>query len=893
VLVLLTVAYVRNFFGFVLGFFVCLVSFCQIPSFDRFHGYKILAFSLLNGCCWLVLLVSLYLSTNKQFDYLRFQLNLQEQEVQEYFGAYIPYRRDSTSLVLLDFDQIKKGGKDFYFNLAVLVFALTSGFILYRLKLGSLADGIFKAQITNERELPPECTFRERNPRLEQDMKDSYYVNYFIKKISLIMAIDLKSAIDEKDNILIAYLKTVPYVDTKALGKKMRMFTAFKRRGDIESDFAGKKILTKLLEFVLETLTHIFTLSNVIYASLFAYVAFFFYFKNLDPTVYSFLSFVGIFLLGITSFNTFIFYSQFLVGVPMILNFMLFYFSNLKLDIFSLQNSTPEAKLRNTWLGFIRKPVGFAESELFTEMLIKIVLFQGIFFFYRSLKFTEELFIEKKTKELNLEIEDQFNKGSLPFIRIIIIQIASKFYVICFLLMLYIGTSQTTYTNMVILILLITYVSKFKLVAKWWLFIYIIMNFIFIVAYFIDLFLTEDQKKAHVKLLRLVGLPINTIAGVTSSSNALSEGNIRNKLLLMVLYICCLVQQIAGQNLYIRCYLIKLDKMKNDNWLVSKVNNWKQQLKVFVVKFYYKGGVWISYGLNIYLPLFQSISISRALLLTCIIVAFIVHITALRKAIKTGQVFLDTTYFCWKVFLVLKVLNLSMVIIGAFGLTENTRELLGIVKDSADYEIINYIGIESLEPDIIGIIPTLQNCSRDSWISANKLRFYFIAECLTFILTKIAMKIINVQRIYNNDIFSYVKNLNSLALFRQRKPKLYNIYKIYHRYIIGGRFLKHKKANQLIGSFNGFLARIYTSVIYIITLAISIFKNISLLMFIYLYFFLSYFIEMNKIFLDYLTNHSVEKVLEISTRLFIQNSTTSTRSISLTTLLKTRQIGTT
>jgi hypothetical protein len=138
-------------------------------------------------------------------------------------------------------------------------------------------------------------------------MKDSYYVNYFIKKISLIMAIDLKSAIDEKDNILIAYLKTVPYVDTKALGKKMRMFTAFKRRGDIESDFAGKKILTKLLEFVLETLTHIFTLSNVIYASLFAYVAFFFYFKNLDPTVYSFLSFVGIFLLGITSFNTFIF----------------------------------------------------------------------------------------------------------------------------------------------------------------------------------------------------------------------------------------------------------------------------------------------------------------------------------------------------------------------------------------------------------------------------------------------------------------------------------------------------------------------------------------------------------------------------------------------------------
>lgn len=212
----------------------------------------------------------------------------------------------------------------------------------------------------------------------------------------------------------------------------------------------------------------------------------------------------------------------------------------------------------------------------------------------------------------------------------------------------------------------------------------------------------------------------------------------------MVLYICCLVQQIAGKNRYIKCYLIKLDKIKNDNWLAQNVNNWKQKLKMLTVKLYYKYGVWASYAVNLYLPLFQSISIFRAALFISIIVAFIVHINALRKSDSSGRVYLNSTYLCWKIFLVLKVVNLAMLIVGAFGLTEKIRDYLNIVKDSEDYEFINYLGLESLEPAIIKIIPTLQNCSKNLYISANKLRFYFFIECLTFIMTKIAMKIIQI-----------------------------------------------------------------------------------------------------------------------------------------------------
>ena len=204
------------------------------------------------------------------------------------------------------------------------------------------------------------------------------------------------------------------------------------------------------------------------------------------------------------------------------------------------------------------------------------------------------------------------------------------------------------------------------------------------------------------------------------------------------------------------------------------------------------------------------------------------------------------------------------MIVGAFGLNEKIRDYLGIVKDSQDYEFINYIGIESLESDIIAIIPTLQNCSTNQYIMANKLRFYFIAECVTFIVTKIAMKIIQIQRLYNNNLFGFVTSLQALVMLKTSKPKLYRIYKIYNRYIIGGNLLKSKKTSKLFNNFSSFLARVYTSLIYFITLYISVFWNISLLMFVSLYYFLTYFIRMNKIFLNYLTHESVERVVELS-----------------------------
>ena len=863
IVVFLTVAYFRNFFGFVLAFFACLVSFCQIPSFDKHYEFKVLTFSLFTLICLVILVTSLLISSQNLPQYLNTSLGLSTKVMKNNIGAYIPYKyHPFINAWMIDFPS---SDKDLTFLTFVFFFTIISGYILYFLKLGSLCDTHFKDQLTQMKELPPETSFKTTNPTFESNMKESYYINYFLKKSFRIFKIDLKTALNEKGDLTIGYLKKIPYMDVKALIKKINLYLKYRKKMDQDMQLT-KKLLSKTYGFIFETIKNIFTISNLVYAFLFAYVAFFFYFKNQNPSLFSFLPFIGIFLLGITNFKQFIFYSQFLIGVPLIANFMIFYFSNLQLDIAKCVKSN--SFFCQTWIGMIKREgqPGVTSATLFKEMIVKIALFQGIFFFYRMLKFTGELFEEKSNRELNLEIEESFNRRSLPIIKIVIIQVLNRFYFICFLLMLYIGTSQPTYTNMVLLVVAIIYMTKFKLIKKKWIFIYIIMNVIFLSAYFIDLFVKDSDKIKHEKLLNLIGLPTNTVESVVNSKNPLTQQKLINKLLVMVLYICCLIQQIAGRSMYIKCYLIKLNKMKNnDSWIYQKVNTFYQKFKVFMVKVYYRSCVWVAYFFNIYLPLFLSISIFRGFLLVSIVVAFIVHINAIRRSsLRGSRPYLDTTYLCWKVFLVLKVVNLCMLIVGAFGLTEQIRDYLNIVKDSEDYEIINYVGIESLEPDIINIIFTLQNCRTNTYIKANRLRFYFIAECITFILTKVAMKIIQIQRLYNNNLAGYITTIDQLENLRKHKPKLYRIHKIYNKYIVGGRLSGNKKANRFIETFANFMARTSTSIIYFITLSISVFNNISVLMLVSLYYFLNYFIRMNTLFLRYLTQESVEKVVEFS-----------------------------
>ena len=865
--VFVLVAYVQNFYGFVLAFFACLMSFCQIPSFNQFYFFKSLTFSMFNMVCWFVVWSALLFSTTSNMpDYLLNTLNLNSKQVRGYLGSYIPYVvNDQINTLVLDYKNL---GLDAAFIVMVTMLGFLSGYLLYHLKLGCLAQSFFKDQMDDVEELPPATTFKDTNILLEEDIKDSHYINYFLKKVGLIFALDPKAGLGKNDKLVYEFLPEIPYFDESAFSKKLKLYMKLKAKNDFDYELSfTAKIMRSVLKFIQETLIHIFTVSNIVYAGLFAYIAFFFYFKNQNPSIFSFLSFIGVFLLGIAPFKTFIFYSQFLVGVPMIFNFMLFYFSNLDLDIAKCKGSSDF--YCQTWFGTInRKDAKVSFGTLFGEMIVKIIMFQGIFFYYRMLKFSGDLFVEKTDKEINLEIEDSFNKESLPFIRILIVQITSKFYIFCFLLMLYIGTSAITYTNMILLIMAITYMTKFKFVKKYWIIVYVIMNLLFIAAYFIDLFASNEQKVKNAKIFALVGLPINpgtSPSSTTSASNALQVDSGPGKFLVMVLYVCCLIQQIAGRNRYIKCYLAKIGKIKKDDWLVNSMNSWKQNLKSFLVKVYYKGGVWLSYGVNIHLPLFQSISIFRGVLIITIILTFLSHIKALKSSLKMGgKVDLNFTYLMWKIFLILKFFNLSMLFVGAFGLTEQVRAYLNFIKDSQEYEFINYLGMESMESDIIRIMPTLQNCSTNSYIMENRLRVYFIIECVTFVLTKISMKIIMIEKIYHNMLHGVIKDVPTAYNLKLTKPTLFRVFKIYHRFITGSGFIGGKKTGKLMGSLSSFFARIYTSIIYFFALSLSIAKNISLMMFTLLATFLFYFMELNRKFLKYLYDKSVERVIRLS-----------------------------
>jgi hypothetical protein len=417
--------------------------------------------------------------------YFEDDLSLKNFKVKYDIGGLLTYVEHS--VLRCRFIDLGNKNSDFLFGFFVLLFAFTSSFILYHLKLGSLCETYFEEAMEECAELPPESTFKETKPWVDKDIDKSFYIKYFLKKISLIFNINYKRSIDQNDDLSIAFFKTIPYIDVKAITKKLRIYKRWKERGVDEEVSYSKKIIKWFIGFLVETTVNVITISNIVYCSLFGYVAFFFYFKNENPSLFSFLPFIGIFLLGIKTFNTFIFYSQFLVGVPLIINFMMFYFANLRLDIAKCKDSSDF--YCQPWFGYIRKIdiPDYSSTTLLKETLVKIFLFQGIFFFYRMLKFTDELFVEKSTHQLNLEIEESFNRSSLPFIRILIIQIASKFYIVCLLLMLYIGTSKVSYTNMILLMIAVIYSTKFKLIRKKWIFIYVVMNLIFLIAYFIDL----------------------------------------------------------------------------------------------------------------------------------------------------------------------------------------------------------------------------------------------------------------------------------------------------------------------------------------------------------------------------------------------------------------------
>ena len=72
------------------------------------------------------------------------------------------------------------------------------------------------------------------------------------------------------------------------------------------------------------------------------------------------------------------------------------------------------------------------------------------------------------------------------------------------------------------------------------------------------------------------------------------------------------------------------------------------------------------------------------------------------------------------------------------------RSKLNIDEDSLDFEVLNFIGIESLDKSSMSIYPNLRNCENFMFSSYNRILYYFVVESIIFMCCKAARKIIRI-----------------------------------------------------------------------------------------------------------------------------------------------------
>lgn len=140
-----------------------------------------------------------------------------------------------------------------------------------------------------------------------------------------------------------------------------------------------------------------------------------------------------------------------------------------------------------------------------------------------------------------------------------------------------------------------------------------------------------------------------------------------------------------------------------------------------------------------------------------------------------------------------------------------------------------------------------------------------------FITSRMAISIIRIQMIYYDNIHGFLRSgQRNILLKLKKKPKLYRIFKIYHKYVVGKLKAKNDKL-KFIDEIITFIARIYTTVIYVVVLWTSIsLDKICLLVFTYLVYFFMYFLRINKTFLDYVEKEDVEEIVGVSKKLSIK-----------------------
>lgn len=631
---------------------VVIVLMIQIPIFRKICPKKYVLQMFISFSCTLVILVSMILSTENQGPVKEIIGIDPEMEVS--FGFKILY---SSERRFTNF-QILKFNKHNIFIFQICIMAIASSIKAYKYRLGALGDEFFPDTINDVEPLPPKSEFKNLSGIDLHSLCTSYYINCFIKKFLIVMDLDVKKCINSQNHLQPEYLRDIPYLDHKRLKEKILWFKEHKFNQNSKS--SKRNFLLRIYKIIMSSISTILTLSNFVTASVLIWIIVFVYFKNNEPTIWTFVSLVAVSTIGLVSFHTFLFLGQIFIVIPLVINATILFITNMPYDrLHCPLSNTPTEKssvVCISWLGFHKHA---DENKMKLNLGILVFLYQFITFIFKLLSKSEGMFQDMSKTEMKKDIDENLSRGAIPYFKMGMIQVAGRFYWICFFMIIWVGTLKASLTNMTLLSFLLFFVSKLKLVRSRWTIFYLVVNFIVIGGFLIDLIFDKDNlakqgNQTLINILNYFGLP----------SSLVDKNNNERKFL--VLYVCTMFQQIASKNMYIQMYLAKINQLKDNQNVFVLLKNCFSKAYSFGDRIYYGFGVWISYFLSITLTLMMSICLSRGILLIMILITFIAHLEALRRSYDTGYLNLRLVYSLWKIYGILKVFVLVMLIFGTF-----------------------------------------------------------------------------------------------------------------------------------------------------------------------------------------------------------------------------------
>lgn len=359
---------------------------------------------------------------------------------------------------------------------------------MWRLRVGELGKEFFPHIVENVKSSHPKTEFGKFDKEKLRKLEKSHYINYFVKKISLIMQIRWEKGITQSDRLVNRYLENIPYVDDKRLGEKYQIYRDYK---NIEKSMSRRKMFLNFIKIIIEAVFNFITINNIITMIMLSWIVFFMFFKNNIPTIWTLIAIIGIACIGVVKFEHFLKVAQTFIVIPLFLNLLTTYFANMYMDPLKCSSTNKKKFPCYEFLGIIREHESTTDrvpnDEALNLIILNILMFKLLTFLFKITENSNHLFQVRTIAEMNADIDESFDKGNIPLIRIFFVKVASNFYIICYIMMIFVGTRGPTLTSMVLLAFLLVFVSSRKPISTHWAIFYHTMNFIVICGFLLDL----------------------------------------------------------------------------------------------------------------------------------------------------------------------------------------------------------------------------------------------------------------------------------------------------------------------------------------------------------------------------------------------------------------------